>query len=163
MIWFITSFKDPDRILDTSRQWRVKFLPCVNVEDRAVNDLCGGETPAAAASAGIHRSQLIQLHTDRRSASEPVWGEAAGHAGMVCHLASLFINPPNCSGRAERKPFPSVCFPVSVWRRLEGKDERRGGGAFQTERAERDVFYHRDVALIWLLFLCVCFSAAFCA
>lgn len=55
--------------------------------------------------------------------------------------------PSNCSGPAEQKIFPSVCFSVSVWRRLERKAER-GERYFQTEEAKRDWYFIAEM-LVW--------------
>lgn len=67
------------------------------------------------------------------------------------HYSSI---PPNCTGPAEQKPFPSVCFSGSVWRRLEAREV-----VSNRARKEGLLFYHRHVSLIWL----VCFYVFFLA
>ncbi len=132
-------------------------------------DVCRLGTPSAAATAGTCRCKLIQLCTYRIFAKLRVWSgwQADWHGvqrlspvppGFILHQS------PNCSGPAEQKHFPSVCFSVSVWRRLERKAKRREPREVVSNRAGKDglIFYHRDVSLFWLVcFLCVFFSCFF--
>lgn len=149
----------------------MEFLPCVivkwrNVSDKSgsVQDVCRGGTLSAAATAGTFRYKLIQLCTYRTFAT-PGLERLAGRLAWFAEAqscATWLHQPPNCSGTAEQKPCPSVCFSVSVWRRLERKVKRRETREVVSNRAGKEglIFYHRDVSLISLVWFLVFFLTA---
>lgn len=151
---------------NSSLVWMFKT---VSDKSGSEQDVCRLGTPSAAATTGTFRCKLIQLRTYRIFAKLLVWrGWQADWHGVqrLSPVPPGFIlhQPPNCSGPAEQKHFPSVCFSVSVWRRLERKAKRREAREVVSNRAGKEglIFYHRDVSLFWLVcFLCVFFSCFF--